>query len=153
MTARADHPALTGVTALVTDLEVMTDPRLEYDFNDELDLEQLQANLTGSDGLEETVHFENFSAYGITVTIPDGKILANADDGENITVTHEDSGESDDTSELVINPVVTVVDVERQPELAYIEGDALNLGDMVVNLTRSDGSWNLVRMNSSTPTT
>jgi L-asparaginase/Glu-tRNA(Gln) amidotransferase subunit D len=68
-----------------------------------------------------------------------------AHDGTRVTVTHTESEQTATTEELeVVARVVTEVEVTEQPRLDYIEGQALDLSDLEVELIFNDDSTETV---------
>lgn len=51
------------------------------------------------------------------------------------------------TDEITVNSIITDIEIETQPLLVYEIGASLDLSDLVVNLTWSNGSWSLVTFN------
>ncbi len=110
---------------------------------DALDLSGLQVTVAYSDASSEDVAFTDFAAKGLAVDKASGTILALADDGVKITVTHGVSGKTIQTEVLDVNSAAVVVDsltIKVQPTLDYTVGDALDLSGLQVTVNYSDAS-------------
>lgn len=87
----------------VTSISIKTQPALVYTEGDSLDLGTLAVTLHMDNGMNEDITFADFAANGIATDTANGKVLALADDGSKITVTHTASGQSVQTYSLTVN--------------------------------------------------
>ena len=89
----------------VESIEVTTQPKLEYVEWEELDLSDMEVELTKKSGETEIV---GYNYEDLSNDPENGAELAIADhDGEAITVTHDDSGETVQTEELTVKEDLT----------------------------------------------
>ena len=87
----------------VTGVTVKTQPALAYTQGDALNLSSLVVALEYSDSTAVDVAFANFAAYGLTVSMVNGTLLATAHNGARITIAHTASGFSAQTNPLAVN--------------------------------------------------
>ncbi len=131
-----------SVEPFVENIEVVSQPELEYEDGDELDLSDLQVTkYYTDDSTEEDIPYEDFEDHDLESEPDDGdELTADDHDGEAVTVTHDPSGETAETYELSVEPFVESIEVVSQPELEYDDGDELDLSDLQVTKHYTDDS-------------
>ena len=132
-----------AVTANVTidGISIENLPELiSYQYGEDIDFNGLIVNLSLSNGGYNLVGFADFGDE-IIVSPNQGQTLTHA--SSLVTVTHSESAEFA-TFEIGIAAIVTSIVVTEQPKLIYDVGEVLDLSDLVVNLTWTNGSWNLI---------
>ena len=139
----ATHPLLQQfVNFTVAALSIDQQPELTYDYGDELDLTLLKVNMTWIDGsvvINSAVEHKDFLFYKLETNPSNGTVLDHTYDGVTVEVTHTSSNEKVDTSEIVINRIVTAFWVIQEPDvMVYDLNQALDLSGLRVNLTWSE---------------
>ncbi|SCY37565.1 stalk domain-containing protein [Alkaliphilus peptidifermentans] len=124
--------------AVVHNVTIETQPKLEYTAGEELDLSGLKVKLHWSNGTEEEVVFANFTAKGLTVDKANGTGLTYEDNSIKITITHT-SEKSVETNGLIVHAAVNSITIETQPKLEYTDGEELDLSGLKVKLHWSNG--------------
>ena len=70
------------------DIKVLTQPKLNYEENEALNLSELSVEVTYSDNSTAQISFADFEKYGITVNMADGTILTAENNGQAIKVSY-----------------------------------------------------------------
>ena len=125
------------VTDPIVSITITTQPQLEYNVGDLLDLSALVVTLTRASGdTVPNVAFANFNTNGLSTTPQNGITLSHVNhNGTQIRITHTDSPPPEDTAPMIVNDPVTSIEVHTQPtNLTYDLGDSLNLAGLVVTL-------------------
>ncbi len=129
---------------IVTELLISQQPRLEYNHSEALDLSGLVVSLSWSNGITNEIGYDDFADSDLIADPDSINPLEHGNEGSRIAVIHGDSGLSALTDEITVNSIITDILIETQPLLVYEIGASLDLSDLVVNLTWSNGSWSLV---------
>ncbi|WP_292465459.1 PGF-pre-PGF domain-containing protein [Methanolobus sp.] len=129
-----------AVPVTVTGIVVKTAPtKVTYTEGETLNLQGMVITLLKSNSSTEDVAFANFNSKGIVVAPASGTVLTTSN--TTVTITHSES-EKNTTQVITVNAVpvtVTGITVKAAPtKLVYTEGEALNLHDIIITLTRSN---------------
>ncbi|MCK0147647.1 carbohydrate binding domain-containing protein [Arenibacter sp. F26102] len=120
----------------VTGVSMKTLPKVAYVIGEELDLTTLVITLEKGDS-EVQVPFTSFGLENITVDPANGTELDFSN--QSLSINHKGSGKGLIQSIIVTNNVVSVA-VKNKPRESYVNGEKLDLGDLVVSLAYEDGS-------------
>lgn len=87
----------------VTEIIIMTQPKLTYDEDDPLDLSALAVRLKINDGSREDISFADLANYSMTTSLANGIALKATDSGIPITVRYEPENMTVNTNVLTVN--------------------------------------------------
>jgi len=129
-------------TPIPTGIAVFNQPtNLEYVEGNQLNLAGLIVRITYNNSLTRDVAFADFAANNITTIPANGTVLSvAAHNGNPVTVMHGTF--NGNTNNLTVTtPVPTGIGVFAQPSnLAYVEGNQLNLAGLVVRITYNNST-------------
>lgn len=111
-------------------------PRVAYVIGEELDLTNLVITLEKG-GSEVQVPFASFAKENITVEPANGTVLDFSN--QSLNIIHNGSGKGLIQPIVVTNNVVGLA-VKNKPRESYVNGEKLDLSNLVVSLTYEDGS-------------
>ena len=120
----------------VTRVSMKTLPKVAYVIGEELDLTNLIITLDKG-GSEVQVPFASFGMEDITVDPANGTVLDFSN--QSLSINHNGSGKGLIQSIIVTNNVVGIA-VKNKPRESYVEGEKLDLSNLVLSLTYEDGS-------------
>ncbi|MDR2710865.1 MAG: hypothetical protein LBB65_06005 [Burkholderiales bacterium] len=121
----------------ITSMEVTTQPNLDYNDGDPLDLSDIVVKICYQNGYcTDLTGPDELANAGIVTDPADGDILTTADDGPSITISTGNEV-STTTDPLIVTPkalaTIDSITVITQPDdLTYTDGDALDLTGLVV---------------------
>jgi len=143
-TNQSDTWSFTTEVNEVENIEVTTQPQLVYDSGDSLDLSGMKVTETYTDGSTNTVTFTDGTHTDYSTSPSHGSTLDESDDGTSVTVTHDSTSTSNTTDPLSINTVVDSIEVTTQPQLEYMSEETLDLSNMEITETYTDGTTEIV---------
>lgn len=120
----------------VTGVSMKTLPKVAYVIGEELDLTNLVITLDKG-GSEVQVPFASFGMENITVDPSHGTVLDFSN--QSLSINHNGSGKGLIQSIIVTNNVEGIA-VKNKPRESYVEGEKLDLSNLVLSLTYEDGS-------------
>ena len=134
------------VTDPIVSITIITQPLLEYNHGEPLNLSALGVTLERASGATvDNVGFSDFSANGLSTSLPNGTTLNMSHNGTAIQITHADNPPPANTGLLIIHNHVVSIALETQPtSLTYDVEDSLSLDGMSVRLNFADGSHQIV---------
>ncbi|MFC4096916.1 carbohydrate binding domain-containing protein [Euzebyella saccharophila] len=117
-------------------VHMKTLPKVKYVLGDELDLSEIVLTID-KEGSSVDVPFSSFSSENISVEPANGTVLDFSH--EQVTIKVGDSGQGIIQAISVTNNVVAI-EVKTKATENYINGQMLDLNDLVVTLIREDGA-------------
>ncbi|WP_186007712.1 PGF-pre-PGF domain-containing protein [Halanaeroarchaeum sulfurireducens] len=129
--------------AVIESISVTSQPNtLTYTSGDTLNLSGLEASVNWDGGTsDENIPYANFSSYGLTAVPDEGDRLNETDDNQPITVSHTQSGETNDTDTLTVDTVVKSIVVTSQPDThSYNPEESLDLSGLEVRIDWTNGT-------------
>ncbi|WMW21266.1 PGF-pre-PGF domain-containing protein [Methanolobus mangrovi] len=134
---------VSAVPVTVTGISVNTAPaNTVYYEGESLDLSGLVVNITKSDSTVEVIDFSAFDSNGLS-TDPANSTVLSTENGT-VTIIHT-SGLSTSQSITVNTVAVTGISVNTAPaNTVYYEGESLDLSGLVVNITKSDSTVEVI---------
>ena len=139
----------------ITKIEIAQNPKLDYkydgDKNTELNLNSLKVNLTDKNGVtRNNIPYSDFVSYGLKVKLENVEVENNrkmleTDNSKKLKVEFTDTVFAE-TDELKVSTSIfdktkaTAIEMVKEPKLNYIVGDNLNLSNLEVKLTDSNGN-------------
>jgi len=134
--------------AEVSSLIVKTAPlKTDYKVGETLDLTGLVLALKLEDGTSMDFTFSEFSDEGITCSPANGSVVPIST--TSIKITHTESSKNVSQSISVTELDITKIEIKTVPAITeYYEEDNLNLGGLVVTLTKEDNTTEDVELSS-----
>ena len=139
----------------ITKIEIAQNPKLDYkydgDKNTELNLNSLKVNLTDKNGVTRNdIPYSDFVSYGLkvkleNVEVENNRTMLETDNSKKLKVEFTDTVFAE-TDELKVSTSIfdktkaTAIEMVKEPKLNYIVGDNLNLSNLEVKLTDSNGN-------------
>lgn len=134
---------LTVVARTISSISVLTQPtKLSYIEGETLNLDGLVVRAYYADSADTTdIPFADFGDFGITADPADASVLSLSDNGNPVTLVHEESACTIYTDNLTVAAVgASGLSVETQPKLSYVENETLDLSDLVVKVQYTNGT-------------